>query len=109
MSLYTVQGLFRHNHCSKSLSVTNTSYYPVISHTLLHRHTAYTLYNVFTLTYLHIIIFKQLTCIIIQFTLNNALPFNQPWGALNYKIYSGGTVYIYIGAHPNVMQCYLYF
>jgi len=48
----------------------------------------------------------KLTYIIIQYYLNNALPFNQPWGALNYYI-SGSTVYIYMGALPNVMQYYL--
>jgi len=44
--------------------------------------------------------------ILLYYLPNNALPFNQPWGALNYKIYSGGTVYIYIGALSNFCNDY---
>jgi len=42
-----------------------------------------------------------------QLILNNALPFNQPWGVPKLQNISGDTAYIYMGALPNIIPCYL--
>jgi len=81
--------------------------------TLLIRHCLFyntvTLYILFTLlnnlfTLFTYTVYLHYCTHIYTIYLNNAFPFNQPWGALNYKIYTGGTVYIYMGALLNVMQ-----
>jgi len=95
-------------HCSTMSLYTYTFYSVNVPFNLLHCHCLhFSHFTLFTLIYTALASLQlELTYIIIQYTLNNALPFNQPRGALNYKNIRRYCLHIY-GGPPNVMQCYL--